>query len=339
LSRFATAFLAVATVLVLAAVGWYLDRHSFFAAPTPIEVVVDDSGELSRLQRDAIVAYHGALARDHDIDYRVVIAPGAVDVASSAGTPAPEPGFGRDVATGAGIVLVVDPDRGIASLEVPSRLDRVFTAAFVDWVERQLMPSFLAAGRVADGIVATSQRIAERAAQAGHNQPFVPPPVTAPRAVDGMPAVADPMPVGTPAELLDAYRAVLAAHDPRADLSLYTSASQALLARWQLSPARLDAERARLAACPTPVFRVAGTRAVARFASAGQSCPPYFLRVESGRWRLDVVAAEALLRFDDTGQWRIADPGTRSTSDWAFAFDGWKLPATGGAGAGDRPGS
>ena len=68
--------------------------------------------------------------------------------------------------TGRGLLLVVDAEGERVRLEVARELEGVFVDSFVAFIEREQMAPFFAAGRVGDGIVATSELIVGRAEEA-----------------------------------------------------------------------------------------------------------------------------------------------------------------------------
>jgi len=70
---------------------------------------------------------------------------------------------GRSHARAAGLMLVVDAARRACAARGQPGTRAVFVDSFVAFVEREQMAPFFAAGRVGDGIVATSELIAARA--------------------------------------------------------------------------------------------------------------------------------------------------------------------------------
>jgi uncharacterized protein len=68
--------------------------------------------------------------------------------------------------------LVIDADQDLVRLEVSYALVGAFPDAFVAYVEQRQMAPFFERGRVADGILATTEMIVTRAQNAAANAGF-----------------------------------------------------------------------------------------------------------------------------------------------------------------------
>ncbi|HSG95725.1 MAG TPA: TPM domain-containing protein, partial [Afifellaceae bacterium] len=136
-------------------------------------VLVADKAELmSDEQRQRMTAHHGFLLSDHGIDYRVITDRGTGDIVAYGVEQFKAMDVGALSETGRGLLLVIDAEQDRVRLEVGLALEGVFTDAFVAYVEQRQMLPFFRAGRVADGILATTELIVTRAHDARRNQAF-----------------------------------------------------------------------------------------------------------------------------------------------------------------------
>jgi hypothetical protein len=72
-------------------------------------------------------------------------------------------------------------------------------------------------------------------------------------------------------------------------------------------------------ACSRARVREQGDHAVVDYSADPGSCSPWFLmRGADGRWRLDLLTMQRVVRFDTRNHWRIADP--EALGEYRFAF-------------------
>jgi uncharacterized protein len=304
-------------------------------------VVVDAAGILGPDEEQRLAEHHAVLLADHDIDYRIEVAEGVGDVAAFAARRFAERGVGERSRAGRGLLLVLDPAADRVRLEVGQRLEGVYTDAFVAYLEERQMVPFFRAGRVADGILATTELVvasaqgaeaaaafadvgsvasagggAERAAalEQGPDRRFR----------DGPDVRAEATPEATVAAYLDAMRR----RNGSADLDLYSAETRALLAGWVVTPAQMDAVVRTYQGCRAEPARLSGDgeRAVVRYPPEARTCAPWLLVREDGRWRLDLASAQRLLRFGAGNAWRFDGAGAHA---YAYAFGDWRLDARG----------
>jgi uncharacterized protein len=153
--------------LLLALAGYWL------IAPLPdSELVEDGAGLMTEAERGFLARYHDRLLAGHDIDYRVLTARGLGDVNQAAVARFEEIAQDLRSETGRGLLLVVDAEQDLVRLEVSYALEGVFPDAFVAYVEERQMVPFFERGRVADGILATTELIVTRAQNAAANAGF-----------------------------------------------------------------------------------------------------------------------------------------------------------------------
>jgi uncharacterized protein len=333
-SRWAARALALAIALACTAAPGCGD------ARTP-PVVVDTAGVLDAAQQERIAQHHALLLRDHDIDYRVEVTAGVGSLADHARRRFRELGVGGRSQGGRGLLLVLDPAADRVRLEVGQRLEGVYTDAFVAYLQERQMVPFFRAGRVADGILATTERVVTRAQRAREGATFA-----APGAAESAGGGAErPAALGaggdgrfrsgpdvaaqdTPRATVAAYIEAMRRRNGRAALDLYTAETRAMLAGRVVTAAQMDAVTRDYRDCGTGTLRTApdGTRAVIRYPPSARLCAPWLLVREEDRWRLDLASAGRIFRFGAGNAWHLA-PGAEHPYAWAFAD--WRFDAHG----------
>jgi uncharacterized protein len=332
---------ALACVAAALACGW---------ATQPVAVVTDAAGLLDAAQQRAIALQHDVLLRDHDIDYRVdivVMHVGAPDAASEAADLLAygvrrytELGVGSRSQSARGLLLVLDPTRDRVRLEVGQNLEGVYTDAFVAYLEERQMVPFFRAGRVADGILATTELVVTRAQQARAHAAFTPPALSEPDEAAGGGAETraalgegpdstfrsgPDVPAGaSPQATVEAYLAAMRDRNGNAGLDLYSAKTRELMKNRVMTPAQMDAVARAYRSCRADPPRVgdAGRRAVVRYPPDARACAPWFLLVEDGRWRLDLATASRVVRFGAGNAWHFA---AGAAHPYQFAFDDWRF--------------
>ena len=312
-----------------------------FAAET--ELVVDTAKLMSGEQRQRMAEHHGFLLTDHGVDYRVVTDRGIGDIVDYGVKRFEAMDVGALSGAGRGLLLVIDAEQDEVRLEVGLALEGVFTDAFVAYVEQRQMVPFFRAGRVADGILATTELIVTRAQEAKRRQAFDAPAGTSGSGGGGAtakakigagsePAKAPTGPAAaagsSPEETLQAYFDAMAGRDARTDLPIYSSASQRMLKGWVMTPAQMDNIARSYRGCRTDrsLANRSGTRAVIRYQVSDRACSPWFFRVEGGRWRLDLTLMQSAIRFGRNNAWHFAG---KPPADYAFAFSDWAFDRNG----------
>ena len=308
--------------------------------------VDDRAAVLGPAERARVVAYHAAFLGAHDIDYRVLAIAAAGDLERTAHGYFDEAGVGTLSANGRGLLLVIDTASERVRLEVSTSLEGVYTDAFVAYVQNRQMAPFFSAGRVADGILATTELIVGRAQEAR---------------ADG--ALAAPMPARSmgggasaavsiggarnpgeqveqveqqtqhvevdglePAQVVEAYHERMANRDARADLPLYSTDTVAMLREWVVTPAQMDNLVRTYRRCTLDSVQIRSDAAVVRYVVGERQCAPYFLRRESGAWKLDLTALSSAIRFNHENQWHFQLP---LPDDYEFAFEDWRIDTHG----------
>lgn len=263
--------------------------------PRVTPFVEDRAGLLTAADESSISSWHAALLRQYDIDYRVLTVDSADDLSALAVRTFAAIEVGGRSASGRGLLLVVDAGGERVRLEVGRELEGVFVDSFAAFVEREQLAPFFAAGRVGDGIVATTELIAAQAEAAIARGELVA------RAADASSAGAG------------------------AESRTYTGSgyqrpeARRMLANHVVTRAQMDNLVRSYRACPPPRVRIADDAAVVDHPGESGSCAPWLLqRGADGLWRLDLLTMQRALRFDTRNRWQVAVP--EALGPYAFAF-------------------
>lgn len=304
-----------------------------------IELIADSAGVLSETESAYIVDYHNALMDDYGIDYRVLTTFDAANIDELASERFETLDGGSFRESGRGLLLVVHPGKDKVRLEVGAELKDTYTKSFVDFLEHTQMTPFFQEHHEGAGIVATSELIVTRAQEATKDLAFDPSstqepttdtlPATPPAASQESPETPEtiaPMPDvsagGDPLETVDAYIQAMDEGNARPDLDIYSKASQDMLKDWVVTKAQMRNVVRENRRCSSARYQMQGKRAVVRYDSEPGVCNPYFLIRENGRWRIDFVDMQKLIRFDENNHWTMP----WGAGDFSFAFP--DLPIT-----------
>lgn len=307
---------------------------------THTELVQDGAGLLSSEERARISEHHALLLADHDIDYRVVTANTQTEINLYAAESFELLGVGRESAASRGLLLLVDPTKDQVRLEVAYSLEGVFPDAFVAYVQQRQMVPFFRTGRLADGILATTELIVQRAIDAEANLGFDVAGLegsagagatTQARIGRGSapttPKVLREYAAGeTPHDTLSSYFDVMDARDTRPVLSIYTVETQGVLAEFHITPAQMDGILGAFRSCSAENTLVDGGLAVIRYPLDERTCSPWFFRRADDGWRLDLATMSSVIGFGRNNAWHFA-PGAKHP--YVFAFHDWFFDASG----------
>ncbi|MDX1757348.1 MAG: TPM domain-containing protein [Marinobacter sp.] len=317
----------LAILLVNAGLIWWL--NAVFLSPPPM--VADATGLLSESERARISEFHRFLLKDYDLDYRVVIDRDLGDIDRYAADYFRDQEVGASSHTGRGLLLVLDVDANQVRMEVSHALEPVYTDAFVAYFEHRQMTEFFAVNRIADGILATTELLVTRAANAANGLD----PSTEGWAAEsgGGGARVDARigegPTGhstealdsagttSPRDTLELYRQAMANRNNNPRLAIYSDSTRDLLAQRLATPAQMDNVARSLRECEVERSFRNHDRAVLRYPIAERTCPPYFFVREDGRWRLDFTVMIDAIRFGRNNQWRLV-PGYSGPYQFAF---------------------
>jgi len=305
------------------------------------ELVIDTANMLDAEQRQRIATFHGFLLLDYDIDYRVVTAADTGDIDSYAASrfAALEAGGASD--NGHGLLLVIDPVQDRVRLEVGYALEGTFPDAFVAYVEQRQMVPFFAAGRVADGILATTELIVNRADAAVSNAGL-----ESEIRLDGSGGAgastsarlgagtessysdAEVSAATSPAATLARYFSALRERNGNPSLGIYTPATQRMLENWVTTPAQMDNVVRSYRGCHAETAKIhsSGRYAVIRYPIAERQCSPWFFEKVNGVWALDLTMLQRAIRFGRDNSWHF-ERGVEHP--YVFAFTDWRLDSIG----------
>ena len=318
---------------------------------TPVPLVRDEAQLLSASEERLLGEHHRLLALDHGIDYRIVTGRGFADLdrAAAEAFAALRVGETKGNAPG-GLLLMIDAAADRVRLEVGYALEGTFPDAFVAYVEARQMTPFFRSGRVADGILATTELIVDRAARAkargdGAGEAWFAGSGGGGAARDAEIGAGYERPVArrttavragrSPTDALELYLAAMAAHDARPDLPFYTAETRAMLAGWTTTRAQMDHLVESYRRCGTTTERRDGADrlAVLRYPVADRRCAPWFFRREGGDWQLDLTMMQSAIRFGRDNSWRLLP---EADHPYGFAFDDWTFDRHGFPSEADR---
>lgn len=306
--------------------------------PRAPELVEDRVGLLADAERERLGDHHALLRADHGIDYRVVIGREFGDLDRFAVDYFRRHELDAGGNAGRGLLLVLDVAANEVRLEVGYGLEAVFVDAFVAYLEARQMTEFFAVGRVADGILASTELIVAQAETAGGE--VLPALAGSGGAGARMPArlgegVAAPSETqveagdsASPRDVLAAYRHAMQQRNDNPELAIYGRETRRMLADWVMTPAQMDNMAQSLAACPIARELTAadGRRVVLLAPLAERRCPPYFFIREGQAWRLDLAGMMQVVRFGRDNRWRLE---VEALGPYGFGFEALALDANG----------
>ena len=314
------------------------------------DLVCDGSGLISEAQIANIETYHKALLEGYDMDYRIVVMSVQGDIAQEAVNTFKKADIGARSKTKKGILLLLDPQSNKVRLEISAGLDAVYTDGFVAYLQQRQMVPFFKAGRVADGILATTEMIITRAQEAQEGKEFIPPEQLPDNLAIGAgaqtnadigkgyspakgPSKLAPKAQGmTPEQVVTAYHYTLEKGMTDPDLDIYSKATKALRKKWVVTPAQMKNELKAYKKCDIDktVYTTDNMLAVVRYKVDQRKCAPYFLVMENGSWRLDFVTMMQNIRFNVSNDWHLDMkrplPYADAFLDWDFNKDGYPFP-------------
>ncbi len=343
-------WLAAFAVLAMAGAGY------LYMAERADVRVVDEAGLMTASQLARLNEYHRFLLRDHDIDYRVITTRDGKDINEYTWRAFEASKTGGASTAGRGLLLVINAEQNRVRMEVGPGLEGVYPDAFVAYLEQRQMTPFFAAGRVADGILATSEMIITRAQNARANAGFGGEAWAAASTGAGATASArlhagrdesfragpEVAAQATPEGTLSAYFTALANRNGSPELDVYTPEARTFLAQQVLTAAQMDNTVRAFRDCTAEPARLSadGSLAVIRYPLAQRQCSPWFLRRgDDGLWRLDLATMAHVIRFGRNNAWRFytkRHPYHYAFRDVAFDSYGHPQPVRWGVGYGDR---
>ncbi|HUF10804.1 MAG TPA: TPM domain-containing protein [Rhodothermales bacterium] len=313
----------------------------------PEPILIDEAELLERDEREFISEYHGYLVQDYDIDYRVFTTDSERLILEEAVDLFERIGVGSQSEWSHGLLLVINPALDQVRLEVGYSLEGTFPDAFVAYIEQRQMVPFFADGRVADGILATTELIVDRAQRAAERDGFGADEIwmigsggagaqTDARIGEGYEAPSGPVedgdrlfsPAGSPEDALSAYFRAMDARNANPNLPIYSPATQAMLDERTVTPAQMDMVVRTYRDCTAEPARYdqTGQLAVIRYPPAERRCAPLFFVKQGEPWMLDLASMSRAVRFGRTNAWHRSEAGF---GEYGFAFEDWGFDGNG----------
>jgi len=303
-------------------------------------IVVDDASLLNESERDFISKYHGFLVDDYDIDYRVVTTSANLSILEQSVDLFERLGVGSRSEWSRGLLLVINPSTDQVRLEVGFALEGSFPDAFIAYVEQRQMVPFFADGRVADGILAATELIVDRAQRqevsseeiwiegSGGGGAQTTARVAAGRDTTQQHFVGESQSADSPAQALELYLRAMERRDASPDLLIYSPSTQAFLKDRLVTPAQMDGiVRAYRGCSAEPVrYSASAMYAVIRYPPKDRLCAPWFFVKSGSVWTLDLAAMSRAVRFGRSNAWHVSGKGF---GDYAFGFDDWAFDEKG----------
>lgn len=303
---------------------------------------IDEARILSAEQSLFIGQYHEKLLETYDIDYRVLTNAEDNDINSFTNKQFAALQVGSLSKTGRGLLLVINAKQNLVRLEVSKGLESVYTDAFISYIEHKQMIPFFKANQVANGVLATSELVFARAADAVAGKSFDPGVTTGSagggavnKAQIGSGAEAkstkELAQAGTeqsPEEVVAAYLAAMKDRNSNPDLPIYSEATKEMQKKWVVTAGQMDMLSRTYEKCASgnKDHVIGPTHAVVRYYAADRSCSPFFLVKENGEWKLDLTMMQKAIRFNHLNQWHF-DMSVRH--DYEFAFTDWSFDKNG----------
>lgn len=320
-----------------------------FGCDKPVDLVVDKAGLLTSDQAGNIAKFHQYLLSDHDIDYRVMTITQGIDLNHYATEQFESQRVGGASKSGRGLLLVLDTQQNKVRFEVSRALEAAYPDAFVAYIEQRQMTPFFAAGRVADGVLATTELIVTRAQQTQKNHGWDDevwakattsgggatasarldgasvPDQTASRVNTALPGgIAADVIADTPENTLQAYFTAMSERNINPELAIYTAQTKAMLKQWVLTPAQMDSVVSTYRGCHAEAahYDTQQTLAVIRYPVDERMCSPWFFVRDGEHWQLELTAMQQYIQFGRDNSWHFDWRMLRAHS-YQFAFEDW----------------
>jgi len=286
------------------------------------KMVYDNADLLSQDDEKWIKDFHGKLLEDHDIDYRIITLPVEGDLGLFATRAFKKVNVGSSSKSGKGLLLVIDPENNAVRLEVSASLEHIYTDSFVAYLQTRQMVPFFAKNRIADGILATSEFVFQRAREAAKDHDFIPPKANFSagggaqrdaligKGDTALPAYKSkdtviPDEVLTPLQVVDLYNRSMRNRDANFMKRIYTEASQVMMQEMVVTPAQMDNAIKAYNMCGQGKVYTIENLTVVKYDNEKRSCFPYFLLREDNQWKLDFVTMGRTIRFNHKAQWHF----------------------------------
>jgi hypothetical protein len=307
--------------------------------------VLDPDNILSRAEKSHLTQQHQALLRDLDIDFFLVISADPLpEIRREADKLFTTFSVGQSSSQDKGVLLLVDPFRQQVRMEISYSLEATFPDSFVGYIQRRQMLPFFQSGKIGRGIEAAVELLVSRAMAQDSGEKFAPLKEIGPEFLSGgagtdtgyssdsiqpLPDTGRPqVPAqSSPEAALAAYKQLLADHNKRPDLELYTPESRAFFSRWTITDGQFDNVLRTLGGNEPELIITLTNRAVIRYPVNQRQLSPFFLRKGERGWMFDFATMHKCIGFNHKNQWHF--PTTDHPYMFGFSkirFDGNGFP-------------
>lgn len=148
---------------------FFTDFSLFSRGEPPAPAISDRARILGSEQMKSLAEFRASLKKDFGIDLVIITVPGRVDVVRQAAYEFEMARVGSAGEDGRGVLLLIAPGSNTLRLEVSQALEGIYREDFAAAIQQQMAP-FFRDNLVADGILAITARISERAAEAEQDE-------------------------------------------------------------------------------------------------------------------------------------------------------------------------
>ena len=285
--------------------------------------VHDPAGLLSADQKSRIEQLHQVLLDELDTDFSLVISDSPVpEIDRDAAQWFNKHRVGRNSSKNKGVLLLVDPIQQQVRIEISYSLEPVFPDSFVGYIQRRQMLPYFNTNQIGHGIEAATELLVARVMNATDGESFDPIKEIGPGFLSGG-AGADigygtsdtlPRPAETgkqvsaqpsPEAALEAYKKILADHNKRADLGLYSPESRIFFSKWTVTDAQFDNVLQELLSQEPEKIIIHDSRAVIRYPVMQRALSPFLLIRSDEGWMFDFATMNRVIGMNHKNQWHF----------------------------------
>ncbi len=287
---------------------------------------------------------HAAMLADFDVHFRLIIlAESPDDINLTAAELFGD--LGAKTSGAKGLLFLVDPRGRQVRIEVGYDLEQFFPDIFIGYLEEHQMLPFFQAGRIGQGIEATSELLISRLQAGAAGKTYDPDQElghlahysggggarleitqdagdTAEKASEQA-DLFSPQP--TPEAALALYKQVLAGRIKDPNLPLYSPKTQEFFRHWVVTDAQQANELRHLEALAPEKTVIEQARAVIRFPLRERTHPPYFFVNGGNGWQLDLFTMSQVIQMNHQNMWHFR----KLDHPFSFAFRDWKFDRNG----------
>jgi len=260
----------------------------------------DPAGLLSTAQQKRLQEFQRLLHHERDVEFLLVILDQAADDLDRLALDLfAENRLGENTAGARGLLLLIDPFKEQARIEVGYDLEGLLPDAFIAGLEYDQMLPFFQQRRIGHGVEALSELLVARLLEeepepVGRNSgEHLSGGAGARISTAGEVGAVEPtpgvyLPQATPLETLAVYRQSLRERSKDPELEIYTPGTREFLRNWLVTDGQQQNALKELERVITQAeVSIRDDLAVIRFPVIDRQAAPYFLRLGSDGWQLD----------------------------------------------------